>query len=277
VPSPARSRPRGPAPAPTGCAAPTATPWAGAALREIAPTHRDIYYQCANLFCGHSWKASETYDYGIAPSAIPNPRVTLPGGPSPGSSHRDHACATRRSPNCSTAPARRSCPAEPPLPDRRHIPASPPPGLVSGDGRSLPERNARCAFAHLPFQCLQHAAPLCRWHRPGRLDHAPRPGLVPRLHQGRRTRAPVAPRWHPLAAPEGRLMRAPPAHFPYDHDRSPRTTPAIPAPGAWPTRPASMRSIPCPTGAPARAGAPQGSQGPPRRRAPVADRHEAAF
>ena len=49
--------------------------------REITPTHRDIYYQCANLFCGHSWKASETYDYGIAPSAIPNPRVTLPMRP----------------------------------------------------------------------------------------------------------------------------------------------------------------------------------------------------
>lgn len=46
--------------------------------REITPTHRDIYYQCTNLFCGHTWKASETYDYGIVPSAIPNPRVTLP-------------------------------------------------------------------------------------------------------------------------------------------------------------------------------------------------------
>jgi hypothetical protein len=46
--------------------------------REITPTHRDIYYQCTNLFCGHTWKASETYDYGIVPSAIPDPRVTLP-------------------------------------------------------------------------------------------------------------------------------------------------------------------------------------------------------
>lgn len=46
--------------------------------REITETHRDIYYQCSNLLCGHTWKASETYDYGIVPSAIPDPRVSLP-------------------------------------------------------------------------------------------------------------------------------------------------------------------------------------------------------
>ncbi|WP_333839181.1 ogr/Delta-like zinc finger family protein [Novosphingobium sp.] len=46
--------------------------------RLIMPTHRDIYYRCINLFCGHTWKAVESYEYGIVPSAIPNPRVTLP-------------------------------------------------------------------------------------------------------------------------------------------------------------------------------------------------------
>lgn len=46
--------------------------------REITPTHREIYYQCSNLFCGHAWRASESYDWGLTPSAIPNPRVELP-------------------------------------------------------------------------------------------------------------------------------------------------------------------------------------------------------
>lgn len=46
--------------------------------REITPTHREIYYQCSNLFCGHAWRASEHYDWGLTPSAIPNPKVDLP-------------------------------------------------------------------------------------------------------------------------------------------------------------------------------------------------------
>ena len=46
--------------------------------RLLTPTHRDSYYQCINLFCGHTWKAVESYEYGIVPSAIPNPRVNLP-------------------------------------------------------------------------------------------------------------------------------------------------------------------------------------------------------
>lgn len=46
--------------------------------RAITETHRDIYYQCPNVLCGHTWKATESYDFGIVPSAIPNPRVTLP-------------------------------------------------------------------------------------------------------------------------------------------------------------------------------------------------------
>lgn len=46
--------------------------------REITPTHREIYYQCSNLFCGHAWRASESYDWGLTPSAIPNPKVDLP-------------------------------------------------------------------------------------------------------------------------------------------------------------------------------------------------------
>jgi len=46
--------------------------------REITATHREIYYRCTNLFCGHAWRASESYDWGLTPSAIPNPAVDLP-------------------------------------------------------------------------------------------------------------------------------------------------------------------------------------------------------
>ncbi len=46
--------------------------------RAINDTFREIYYSCSNFFCRHTWKASLSYDYGITPSAIPNPAVTLP-------------------------------------------------------------------------------------------------------------------------------------------------------------------------------------------------------
>lgn len=46
--------------------------------REITLTHRELYYECTNLFCGHAWHASESYDYGLRPSAIPDPAADLP-------------------------------------------------------------------------------------------------------------------------------------------------------------------------------------------------------
>lgn len=46
--------------------------------RQITGTYREIYYQCRNMACGHTWKASETYDYGIVPSGIADPAVDLP-------------------------------------------------------------------------------------------------------------------------------------------------------------------------------------------------------
>lgn len=46
--------------------------------REITLTHREFYYECTNLFCGHAWHASESYDYGLRPSAIPDPAADLP-------------------------------------------------------------------------------------------------------------------------------------------------------------------------------------------------------
>lgn len=51
--------------------------------REIDVTLREIYFACANVACGHTWKASLVYDHGLSPSAIPNPAVNLPLKPLP--------------------------------------------------------------------------------------------------------------------------------------------------------------------------------------------------
>ena len=45
---------------------------------EVTPQHRNLFYTCQNPLCGHTWKATLSYDYGLSPSAIPNPAVTLP-------------------------------------------------------------------------------------------------------------------------------------------------------------------------------------------------------
>lgn len=51
--------------------------------RAVTPQHRQIYYQCSNVLCGHTWLATLSYEYGIVPSAIPDPRVVLPLRPMP--------------------------------------------------------------------------------------------------------------------------------------------------------------------------------------------------
>lgn len=54
------------------------TPGDRRSSREVTSTFREIYYVCRNPVCGHSWKASLTYDYGLSPSAIPDPAIDLP-------------------------------------------------------------------------------------------------------------------------------------------------------------------------------------------------------
>lgn len=44
----------------------------------IEPTFRVIYFECSYYLCGHKWRASLAYEYGIQPSAIPKPGVDLP-------------------------------------------------------------------------------------------------------------------------------------------------------------------------------------------------------
>lgn len=49
--------------------------------REVTATFRELFYICRNPACGHTFKASLSYDYGLSPSAIPDPNVDLPMRP----------------------------------------------------------------------------------------------------------------------------------------------------------------------------------------------------
>jgi hypothetical protein len=45
---------------------------------EAHPTLTVIYFSCRNPACGHTWRASLVYDFGLSPSAIPDPALDLP-------------------------------------------------------------------------------------------------------------------------------------------------------------------------------------------------------
>jgi hypothetical protein len=47
----------------------------------VTITFREIFYVCRNVACGHTYKASLSYEYGLSPSAIPNPDLDLPMRP----------------------------------------------------------------------------------------------------------------------------------------------------------------------------------------------------
>ncbi len=42
---------------------------------EVTILMRGLHFRCTNDFCGHTWHATLQYDYGIVPSAIPNPAM----------------------------------------------------------------------------------------------------------------------------------------------------------------------------------------------------------
>jgi len=44
---------------------------------EVDITLREIFYQCPNPHCSFAWKASLIFDYGISPSAQPDPDVNI--------------------------------------------------------------------------------------------------------------------------------------------------------------------------------------------------------
>lgn len=46
--------------------------------RHVTSTMRELYMQCHNVECGHTWKAVLAVSHTIVPSAQPNPKVFLP-------------------------------------------------------------------------------------------------------------------------------------------------------------------------------------------------------
>lgn len=47
----------------------------------ITPLFRNIYYQCGNIACGHTFVATLEIARTLNPSLIPNPAIRLPFGP----------------------------------------------------------------------------------------------------------------------------------------------------------------------------------------------------
>jgi hypothetical protein len=45
--------------------------------KTVTLTFREIYYQCPNFECGHTWKASLAFIHTISPSARPRPGLDL--------------------------------------------------------------------------------------------------------------------------------------------------------------------------------------------------------
>lgn len=46
--------------------------------KTLTALYREIYYQCSNLFCGHSFMATHEIVRTISPSRTPNPEISLP-------------------------------------------------------------------------------------------------------------------------------------------------------------------------------------------------------
>lgn len=45
--------------------------------RTITVTMRELYMQCHNIECGHTWKSLLAVSHSIVPSQCPNPKVFL--------------------------------------------------------------------------------------------------------------------------------------------------------------------------------------------------------
>ncbi len=51
--------------------------------KTVTSTYRELYYQCLNIDCGHTWKASLAFIHTISPSARPLPGLDLAMMPVP--------------------------------------------------------------------------------------------------------------------------------------------------------------------------------------------------
>lgn len=53
--------------------------WAVARSSNVlTTTSRDLFYQCTNVECGHTFRAVLEINCTLSPSAIPNPAVVIP-------------------------------------------------------------------------------------------------------------------------------------------------------------------------------------------------------
>jgi hypothetical protein len=46
--------------------------------KVVTPTYDELYFQCTNLMCGHTWKAALSFVHTISPSAEPREGLNLP-------------------------------------------------------------------------------------------------------------------------------------------------------------------------------------------------------
>lgn len=46
--------------------------------RSVTRTMRELYFQCTNYRCGHTWKSILAVAHTIVPSAEPDPHLFLP-------------------------------------------------------------------------------------------------------------------------------------------------------------------------------------------------------
>lgn len=44
----------------------------------ISPVYDELYFQCSNILCGHTWKAGLGFIHTISPSATPREDLNLP-------------------------------------------------------------------------------------------------------------------------------------------------------------------------------------------------------
>ncbi|WP_019833795.1 ogr/Delta-like zinc finger family protein [Sphingomonas sp. PR090111-T3T-6A] len=49
--------------------------------KTIEPVYDELYFQCTNILCGHTWKAGLCFVHTISPSAMPRADLNLPLSP----------------------------------------------------------------------------------------------------------------------------------------------------------------------------------------------------
>lgn len=48
---------------------------------RVTPVAKDLYMNCLNSDCGHTWKAQVSIVHTLSPSAMPNPEIEIPMAP----------------------------------------------------------------------------------------------------------------------------------------------------------------------------------------------------